>query len=140
MGCTKYVRLCLAARSAARASAASFSAYGKRPSSLRLLLKTPHSIRLRTMTFTFDRLGLAAAFFLPSLAFFFSPGPASPAAVFPCFSAASACSRSSLMFRVLLPMDDWLLLKSPAKNPRQTFPRRTGRYHSDDAAEWLLWR
>jgi hypothetical protein len=57
-----------------------------------LLLKTPHSIRLRTMILAFERLGFAAAFFFGSLPFFFSAGAASAPGDLSCFSAASACS------------------------------------------------
>src|SRR5262249_38087224 len=90
-----------AVSSAARFSAASFSAYGKRFSSFILLLNTPQSMRLRTITFVFERLGLAAAFFF-SLPFFFSAAsPADP----PCFSAASACSRNSRRLTVRFAMN-----------------------------------
>src|SRR5262245_30669233 len=83
------------------------------------------------MTFTFDRLGFAAAFFLGSFSFFLSP-PASAGAAFPCFSAASACSRNSRMFRVLLAMNARRLL-----NGWQS-ACRTGGHHSDRVAKWLL--
>src|SRR5262245_46964761 len=56
------------------------------------------------MTFTFERFGFAAAFFLGSFGFFLS-APASAGAFLPCFSAASACSRNSRMFRVRLAMN-----------------------------------
>ena len=63
-----------------------------------LLLKTPHTSRLRMMALTFVRLGRAAAFFFGSLAFFLVAPSVGGA---PMASAASTCFRNSRRLGVL---------------------------------------